>query len=75
MRSAKRDPKETRSKKLVCRLCVLFIHPAAEDDEKIYNVTYEKPTDRSNLAHGGQNRSVDDSAPKKDTAAHPFKGF
>ncbi|WDQ17544.1 formaldehyde-activating enzyme [Rhodopirellula sp. P2] len=58
---------------LVC-VCGVFIHPAAEDDEKIYKYNYEATKDALKSAMQGK-PSVDDMLAKKDTAAHPFKGF
>ena len=65
-------PKD-QAEDLVC-VCGVFIHPAAEDDEKIYKYNYEATKEA--LAAAMQNKpSVDDMLAKKDTAAHPFKGF
>ena len=65
-------PKD-QAEDLVC-VCGVFIHPAAEDDEKIYKYNYEATKEA--LAAALQNKpSVDDMLAKKDTAAHPFKGF
>jgi len=58
---------------LVC-VCGVFIHPAAEDDEKIYKYNYEATLESLKSAMAGK-PSVDDMLAKKDTAAHPFKGF
>ncbi|EGF27684.1 formaldehyde-activating enzyme [Rhodopirellula baltica] len=58
---------------LVC-VCGVFIHPAAEDDEKIYKYNYEATKDALKSAMQGK-PSADDMLAKKDTAAHPFKGF
>ncbi|MFG0265901.1 MAG: formaldehyde-activating enzyme [Rhodopirellula sp. JB055] len=58
---------------LVC-VCGVFIHPAAEDDEKIYKYNYEATKDALKSAMQGK-PTVDDMLAKKDTAAHPFKGF
>src|SRR6056297_1511595 len=58
---------------LVC-VCGVFIHPAAEDDEKIYKYNYEATKDALKSAMQGK-PSVDDMLAKKDTAAHTFKGF
>ena len=52
----------------------MFIHPAAEDDEKIYKYNYEATKDALKSAMQGK-PSADDMLAKKDTAAHPFKGF
>jgi 5,6,7,8-tetrahydromethanopterin hydro-lyase len=58
---------------LVC-VCGVFIHPAAEDDEKIYNYNYEATKESLKSAMAGK-PSADDMLAKKDTAAHPYKGF
>lgn len=58
---------------LVC-VCGVFIHPAAEDDEKIYKYNYEATLESLKSAMGGK-PSVDDMLAKKDTAKHPFRGF
>ncbi|SMP48958.1 formaldehyde activating enzyme [Neorhodopirellula lusitana] len=58
---------------LVC-VCGVFIHPAAEDDEKIYKYNYEATKESLKSAMAGK-PTVDDMLAKKDTAAHPFKGF
>ncbi len=55
-------------------VCGVFIHPAAEDDEKIYNYNYEA-TKMSIAAAMKGSPSADDMIAKKDSAAHPFKGF
>jgi len=58
---------------LVC-VCGVFIHPAAEDDEKIYKYNYEA-TKQSLVAAMGNKPSAAEMLAQKDTAAHPFKGF
>ncbi len=58
---------------LVC-VCGVFIHPAAEDDEKIYKYNYEATLESLKSAMGGK-PSVDDMLAKKDSAKHPFRGF
>lgn len=58
---------------LVC-VCGVFIHPAAEDDEKIYNYNYEATKESLKSAMAGK-PSADDMLAKKDSAAHPYKGF
>ena len=58
---------------LVC-VCGVFIHPQAADDQKIYQYNYEAV--KESLANAmGNKPSADDMLAKKDTAAHPFKGF
>ena len=65
-------PKD-QTEDLVC-VCGVFIHPAAEDDEKIYNYNYDAVKQSIANAMNG-NPSADDMIAKKDSAAHPFKGF
>lgn len=65
-------PKD-QAEELVC-VCGVFIHPAAEDDEKIYKYNYEATKESLKSALAGT-PSVDDMLAKKDSAAHPFKGF
>ena len=57
---------------LVC-VCGVFIHPAAEDDEKIYNYNYQATKEALASAMGGK-PTADEMVAKKDSAAHPFKG-
>ncbi|TWU48336.1 formaldehyde-activating enzyme [Rubripirellula reticaptiva] len=65
-------PKD-QAEDLVC-VCGVFIHPAAEDDEKIYQYNYEAV--KQSLANAmGCKPSADEMIAQKDTAAHPFKGF
>jgi 5,6,7,8-tetrahydromethanopterin hydro-lyase len=64
-------PKD-QAEDLVC-VCGVFIHPAAEDDEKIYNYNYEAVKQSLASAMGGK-PTVDEMIAKKDSAAHPFKG-
>ena len=65
-------PKD-QAEDLVC-VCGVFIHPAAEDDEKIYNYNYEA-TKQSLINAMGNTPSADEMLEKKDSSAHPFKGF
>lgn len=65
-------PKD-QAEDLVC-VCGVFIHPAAEDDEKIYQYNYEAVKQSLVNAMGGK-PSADEMIAQKDTAAHPFKGF
>jgi 5,6,7,8-tetrahydromethanopterin hydro-lyase len=58
---------------LVC-VCGVFISPQAEDDEKIYKYNYEATKESLAAAMSGK-PSADDMIAKKDSAAHPFKGF
>lgn len=55
-------------------VCGVFIHPAAEDNAKIYQYNYEATKDAIASAMQGK-PSAQDMISKKDTAAHPFKGF
>lgn len=65
-------PKD-QAEELVC-VCGVFIHPGAEDDEKIYKYNYEAT--KQAIVSAMQNRpSVDEMIAKKDSAAHPFRGF
>jgi 5,6,7,8-tetrahydromethanopterin hydro-lyase len=65
-------PKD-QAESLVC-VCGVFIHPAAEDDEKIYKYNYEAV--KQSLASAMANKpSVNDMLAKKDSAKHPFRGF
>ncbi|TWT55135.1 Formaldehyde-activating enzyme [Rubripirellula amarantea] len=65
-------PKD-QTEDLVC-VCGVFIHPGAEDDEKIYKYNYEATLESLKSAMGNK-PSADDMLAKKDSAAHPFKGF
>jgi 5,6,7,8-tetrahydromethanopterin hydro-lyase len=65
-------PKD-QTEELVC-VCGVFIHPAAEDDKKIYDYNYEA-VKQSLAAAMGSKPSADEMLAKKDSAAHPFKGF
>ena len=65
-------PKD-QAEDLVC-VCGVFIHPEAEDDEKIYNYNYAATLESLKSAMASK-PSVDDMLAKKDTAAHPYKGF
>ncbi|MEM6365255.1 MAG: formaldehyde-activating enzyme [Planctomycetota bacterium] len=65
-------PKD-QTEELVC-VCGVFIHPAAEDDEKIYKYNHEATLEAIKSAMGGK-PTADEMLAKKDSAAHPFKGF
>lgn len=55
-------------------VCGVFIHPAAEEDQKIYNYNYEAT--KLAIANAMQGSpSAAEMVAKKDTASHPFKGF
>ncbi len=58
----------------LCIVCGVFIHPAAEDDKKIYDFNYESTKMAIANAMGGK-PSADEMIAGKDTAAHPFRGF
>jgi 5,6,7,8-tetrahydromethanopterin hydro-lyase len=55
-------------------ICGVFIHWQAEDDRKIYQFNYEATKQALASAMVGK-PSVDEMLAKKDTAAHPFRGF
>jgi 5,6,7,8-tetrahydromethanopterin hydro-lyase len=55
-------------------VCGVFIHPAAEDNAKIYQYNYEAT--KLAIANAMHSKpSAQDMIAKKDSAAHPFKGF
>ena len=55
-------------------VCGVFIHPAANDDRKIYEFNYQATVDAIANAMKGL-PTADQMLASKDTAAHPFKGF
>ena len=55
-------------------VCGVFIHPAAEDNKKIYDYNYEATKDAISNAMNGK-PSVDEMIAGKEEAAHPFRGF
>lgn len=55
-------------------VCGVFIHPAAEDNAKIYKYNYEATKQSIANAMKGIPTAADMVA-KKDQAEHPFKGF
>ena len=55
-------------------VCGVFIHPDAEDIEKIYNYNYSATKMSIANAMGGT-PSAQEMVAQKDSAAHPFKGF
>jgi len=65
-------PKDQAENLLI--VCGVFIHPAAEDDQKIYQYNYESTKQAIANAMKGS-PSVDQMVAAKDTASHPFKGF
>lgn len=65
-------PKDQAEKLVI--VCGVFIHPAAEDDKKIYQYNYEAT--KMAIANAmGCKPSADEMVAKKDAASHPFKGF
>lgn len=65
-------PKDQAEELLI--VCGVFIHPAAEDNEKIYEYNYEA----TKLAIANAMKgfpTADDMLGYKDSASHPFKGF
>ena len=55
-------------------VCGVFIHPAAEDDKKIYDYNYSST--KMAIANAmGNKPSADEMIAQKDTVEHPFKGF
>lgn len=55
-------------------VCGVFIHPAAEDNAKIYKFNYEAT--KMAIAHAMANKpSAAEMIAQKDTATHPFQGF
>jgi 5,6,7,8-tetrahydromethanopterin hydro-lyase len=55
-------------------VCGVFIHPAAEDDKKIYDYNYQATKDAIANAMKGV-PTVDQMLAGKDSAKHPFQGF
>jgi len=55
-------------------VCGVFIHPAAEDDQKIYEYNYAATKEAISNAMGSK-PSAAEMVAGKDTAAHPFRGF
>jgi len=55
-------------------VCGVFIHPAAEDNAKIYKYNYEATMQAIAAAMKGS-PSAQEMLSKKDAASHPFKGF
>ena len=62
-----------KSEELVC-VCGVFIHPAAEDDKKIYDYNYEAT--KLAIANAMKSEpSAETMIAKKDSEVHPFRGF
>jgi 5,6,7,8-tetrahydromethanopterin hydro-lyase len=55
-------------------VCGVFIHPAAEDNKKIYDYNYGATKDAIRSAMTGK-PTADEMIAGKDKAAHPFRGF
>ncbi|MBL9122568.1 MAG: formaldehyde-activating enzyme [Planctomycetaceae bacterium] len=55
-------------------VCGVFIHPAAEDNKKIYDFNYEATKQAIAAAMKGKPTAAEMVA-AKDTAKHPFQGF
>ena len=52
-------------------VCGVFIHPAAEDDTKIYDYNYAATKEAIARAMAGEPK-IDEVVSKKDSAKHPF---
>ena len=65
-------PKDQCEKLVI--VCGVFIHPAANDDRKIYDFNYQATKDAIKNAMGNK-PSADEMLAGKDKAAHPFRGF
>ena len=55
-------------------VCGVFIHPAAEDNKKIYEYNYEATLQSIKNAMAGK-PTIDEVIAGKEQAAHPFRGF
>ena len=55
-------------------VCGVFIHPAAEDNKKIYEYNYQATKDAIANAMGNK-PSAQEMIAGKDKAEHPFRGF
>lgn len=55
-------------------VCGVFIHPAADDDKKIYEYNYAATVDAISNAMKGL-PTAQQMLDKKDSATHPFRGF
>ena len=58
----------------LCIVCGVFIHPAAEDDKKIYEYNYTATKDAIANAMKGS-PSAEEMLAGKEKAVHPFRGF
>jgi 5,6,7,8-tetrahydromethanopterin hydro-lyase len=62
-----------KAEDLVC-VCGVFIHPAANDDKKIYQYNYDAT--KLAIANAMQGKpTADEMIAGKEKAAHPFRGF
>jgi 5,6,7,8-tetrahydromethanopterin hydro-lyase len=58
----------------LCIVCGVFIHPAADNDKKIYDFNYAATKDA--IANAMKNKpSADEMLAGKEKAVHPFRGF
>ncbi len=55
-------------------VCGVFIHPAADDDKKIYEYNYKATKDAISNAMSNK-PTVEEMLKGKEEAAHPFRGF
>ncbi len=55
-------------------VCGVFIHPAADDDKKIYQYNYDATKQAIVNAMSGR-PTAEEMLAGKDAAAHPFRGF
>lgn len=62
-----------QAEELVC-VCGVFIHPAADDDKKIYDYNYDATKMAIKNAMEGK-PTADEMIAGKESAAHPFRGF
>jgi 5,6,7,8-tetrahydromethanopterin hydro-lyase len=58
---------------LVC-VCGVFIHPAADDNRKIYEFNYQATKMAVKCAMTGK-PTADEMIARKDSEVHPFRGF
>ena len=55
-------------------VCGVFIHPAANDDKKIYEYNYEAT--KLSIKNAMQGKpTAEEMIAQKDSAKHPFQGF
>jgi 5,6,7,8-tetrahydromethanopterin hydro-lyase len=58
----------------LCIVCGVFIHPAADNDKKIYDFNYQATKDAITNAMKGK-PSADEMLAGKEKAVHPFRGL